>query len=257
MSANSNLPKSATPDLSTDQIQARIDATSEPLAYIEGFAYFYGRKFIVTPDVLIPRPETEDFLELLFGESCEAAASRVSCPVKTGATKRSLQRVDSKKILDLCTGSGCLGITIKAEYPTWDVTCSDVSPAALDICTDNAASLLNSSQQLKIIESNLFELLPDRYNIIVTNPPYVDKSWDWLDHKALSYEPSIALFATDHGLKLIKQILREAPNHLAPTGELLIECDPSQHQKVTKYARNHSLEHISTKNYILRFRLHG
>jgi release factor glutamine methyltransferase len=260
-------PPLAASKLTPPEIQARIDATGEPLAYIEGFAYFYGRKFLVTPDVLIPRPETERLVtEALL--SYDSSVSEEACndrpeerprgPGRSvsglGTPTPSRVQASNIQVLDLCTGSGCIGITLKKERPDWHVTCSDISPAALDVCADNAFALLNRDQPLKIIESNLFELLPHKYDLIVTNPPYVDRTWDWLDHQSLDHEPSLALYAPDRGLAIIKRILDQAADHLTPNGRLILECDPSQHQTVIDYARQKTtLTPLAPRDYSLSF----
>lgn len=234
MNANSNPPKFPTNPAKNvvnfttpEQIQEHIDATGEPLAYIEGFAYFYGRQFIVNRDVLIPRPETEDIIRLLLKN----------------------QKADSK-ILDLCTGSGCIGITAKLEIPDSKVTCSDISPPALEVARANASQF---NTAVDLVQSDLFQNLPDEYDFILTNPPYVDYEWPWLDHKSLNYEPDLALYADDHGLSFLKQIIEQAPSHLTPNGSLIVECDPSQHPAIISYATEYGLIHISNTDYVIHF----
>lgn len=245
MNANSVPPKPPT-NLSSSEIQARIDSTGEPLAYVEGFAYFYGRRFIVTPDVLIPRPETENIINLALAHCL--ARNFANCDDESDSCR---VQVDSMQVLDLCTGSGCVGITLKLENPQLDVTCSDISEQALEVARQNAEQL---QAVVKFTTSDLFSNLPGRYDLIVTNPPYVDKDWPWLDQKSLDHEPSLALYAEEHGLQLIKKILESAPDHLKTNGLLLLECDPSQHQAVINYAATQSLTHITTRGFILAFR---
>jgi len=243
MNANSNPPKPLNnkpvvnnTTLSPVEIQHRIDTTGEPLAYIEGFAYFYGRKFIVSPDVLIPRPETEDFLNLLSQRSLQEQFTIANNP-------------NSRNVLDLCTGSGCLGITTALEQPNWHITCSDISSKALEVAKQNATKL--NAKNTTFVQSDLFSDIMDKFDLIVTNPPYVDKDWSWLDKRALNHEPNIALYASDQGLALIKQILDQARDYLNPNGTLLLECDPSQHKAVIIYAQNKGWHHTTTLNYIL------
>ena len=204
---------------------------STPLAYLEGFTWFYGRKFLITPNVLIPRPETEDII----------TASKTLC------------RESPCKILDLGTGSGIIAITLALEIPKAIITATDISKAALKIAHQNA-TLHNISNQIQFIHSNLFQgstLKNQKYNIIAANLPYVDQSWPWLDHQSLAHEPTIALFAPDHGLAIIKKFLTTANNHLKPNGHILLEADPSQHAQIIQFANRHHLKHVNTKNYIL------
>jgi release factor glutamine methyltransferase len=217
------------------QIQAEIDKTGRPLAYIEGYTWFYGRRFLVNKNVLIPRPETEDIIT--------AVKSFLE-------TSRALKTWPDG-LLDLCTGSGCIGITLKLEDSRLNISCSDISVKALEIAQKNAKNL---KAKVKFIKSNLFASLKgQKFDFIVTNPPYVDKTWDWLDKKSLKHEPRIALYARNHGLKIIKKILKQAPDHLAPKGHLLLEADPIQHQEIIEIAAKNHLTHLKTHNFILSF----
>jgi release factor glutamine methyltransferase len=222
MNANS---KPKTPN----QIQAEIDKTGKPLAYIEGYTWFYGRRFLVNEDVLIPRPETEDIINVakpLCGNS-------------------------SLQALDLCTGSGCIGVTLKLENPSLDITCSDISKKALKVAEQNAKNL---NTKVNLIQSNLFAKLKNqKFDLIATNPPYVDKTWEWLDKKSLKHEPKIALYAKNHGLCIIEKILKQTSKHLAKDGCLILEADPIQHTKIIEIAALNNLTHLKTQNFILSF----
>jgi release factor glutamine methyltransferase len=219
------------PKLTATEIQAQIDATGLPLAYIEGYAWFHGHQFRVTPDVLIPRPETEDLVS---------------------EAERPQELHDSLSVLDLGTGSGCIGISLKLDHPTWRVTCSDISVKALSIARANAKHL---GADIDFVQSDLFANLPDRYHLIASNPPYVDSTWPWIDHRTLDHEPPEALYAPDHGLAIIYKVLDRSPAHLTPNGVLLLEADPSQHAAIIQYARIAGFSHLGTTNYCLRFRL--
>ena len=190
----------------------------EPIAYILGHKEFYGRNFRVTPDTLIPRPETEAIID----------------EIKSLAYVTSFPHDETLEILDIGTGSGCIAITLALELPNSQVTAVDISTKALDCAQYNAQALGASNISTKL--SNLFESTPEKYDIIVANLPYVDRNWDWLDQKTLSYEPETALYAKDGGLALIKQTILEAPKHLKKGGYLILEADPSQHQKIRTFA---------------------
>ena len=206
-----------------------------PLAYQEGFAYFYGRKFLVTPATLIPRPETEDIIRLVIASEAKQS---------------------SQKILDIGTGTGIIPITLSLELKNISITATDISPAALKVAKQNTA-LHKVTDKTTFIKSDLFQNLQDKkYDIICANLPYVDKTWPWLDQKALAHEPAIALYTKDHGLYLIKKLIREASSHLAKKGHLLLEADPSQHKNIINYATTHHLTLHQTKNYILNFTKH-
>lgn len=175
-------------------------AAGEPVAYLIGVREFYGRDFKVSPDVLIPRPETELLVDI--------AKSKVGA----GGTAR---------ILDLGTGSGCLAVTLALELPGARVTAVDVSPAALEIARTNAARL---GAQVEFIESDWFAALSSRrFDLIVANPPYVAAGDPHLGEGDLRFEPIGAL--TDHadGLVAIRRIVSAAPHWLAPNGWLFFE----------------------------------
>ncbi len=190
----------------------------EPLAYILGYKEFYGRKFQVTPDTLIPRPETEAIIDFVK-----------SLPFVT-----SFPQTETLRILDVGTGSGCIAITLGLELPNSQITAVDISAKALDCAQYNIQALGATNISTKI--SNLLESTPEKYDIIVANLPYVDPDWEWLDRETLSYEPDSALYADDGGLALIKKLILDAPAHLSEGGYLILEADLSQHQKIRTFA---------------------
>ncbi|MBQ6461029.1 peptide chain release factor N(5)-glutamine methyltransferase [Candidatus Saccharibacteria bacterium] len=215
---------------------------NKPVAYQEGVQDFYGRDFIVTPDVLIPRPETEQLIDTVLNLAGK--------PYLTGIKPSPRVLPENPVILDVGTGSGCIAITLKLELKETKVYASDISPEALKIAQKNA---LKHGAPITTIISHLLEKVksgdistPD---IIVANLPYVDKNWDWLDKKSLSYEPSIALYAEDHGLALIKKLIDEAAELKIPY--LILEADPCQHEAIIKYAKYYNLSR--TDGYILSF----
>ncbi len=213
-----------------DLVARRVQC--EPIAYLTGRKEFYGREFIVTSDVLIPRPETEVLIDIV---------KQLVAP-EAGA----------KRLLDIGTGSGCIGITCKLELPELGVTLSDISPQALAIARKNAAKL--GTKPIRYIQSDLLSHWlhhsnPKTFDIIVANLPYVDRTWP--TSPELRHEPELALYADEQGLKLIKTLISQAPNLLAPGGSLLIEADPSQHAAVTKHSKNYGFSHVMTRDYIV------
>ena len=217
-------------DIANARLDLRLDRV--PIAYILGYKEFYGRKFTVSPSVLIPRPESEDlislFLELTAGEIAE------------------------KVLIDVGTGSGCLGITAKLERSNLSVILSDISKPALNIAEKNANSL---NADVHIQQQSLLngQLKPVDY--IFANLPYVDKNWDVSPE--LQYEPDIALFAEDEGLKLILQLISQAPRCLTPEGLLFIEADPQQHNRIIDEAVKNGFVKERVLNYILVLRFTG
>ena len=148
-------------------------------------------------------------------------------------------------ILDVGAGSGCIAITIKKELPEAEVHATDISKKALRIAQKNAQ---NHGVHLSFIISHLLDNVKFTPDVIVANLPYVDKDWDWLDKESLSFEPAIALYATDHGLKLIKELIDAASSKY-----LILEADPCQHKEIIAYATKKGLQHLETRGFILTF----
>jgi release factor glutamine methyltransferase len=214
--------------MTTDEIQNIIDKTGKPLAYIEGFAYFHGRKFIVTPHALIPRPETEEIINV----------AKILQP---------------KTILDIGTGSGCIAITLALQLPEAQIVATDISPEALQLAEQNAKHFKTTN--ITFIESDLCANLAknQKFDLICANLPYVDKSWPWLDKTALSHEPAQALYAPSKGLKFIKKLIEQAPHHLTKNGTLVLEHDPIQLSAISAFARKHSLNPTPHTSYVTSF----
>jgi release factor glutamine methyltransferase len=173
----------------------------EPVAYLTGEREFYGRAFAVTPVVLIPRPETELLVELALQRLPEGVPCRV---------------------LDLGAGSGCIGITIAAERPQAQVKLVDASDAALEIARANAAQWAPANTTL--LHSDWYAAVAaERYDLIVANPPYVADGDAHLQQGDLRFEPHAALAAGADGLRDLRHITGQAPQHLRAGGWLLLE----------------------------------
>ena len=217
-------------DIANARLDLRLDRV--PIAYILGYKEFYGRRFTVSPSVLIPRPESEDLISLFL----ELTASEIA----------------EKVLIDVGTGSGCLGITAKLERSNLSVILSDISKPALNIAEKNANAL---NADVHIQQQSLLngQLKPVDY--IFANLPYVDKNWDVSPE--LQYEPDIALFAEDEGLKLILQLISQAPRCLTPEGLLFIEADPQQHNRIIDEAVKNGFVKERALNYILVLRFTG
>ncbi len=209
-------------DIANARLELRLDRT--PVAYIIGHREFYSRLFKVTPSVLIPRPESEEMITLL---------------------KESLP-LHARTLLDVGTGSGCLGITAKLELPRLSVTLADVSRHALKVAEDNAQTL---GADVTCLHSDLLTNTPGMYDIILANLPYVDRSWE--RSPETNHEPAIALFAEKHGLALIERLIVQAAPQMNPEGLLLIEADPEQHTAIIQYGENCDFHYIKTSGYII------
>lgn len=225
--------------LTADQLtdadrQLKLRAKRMPIAYIAGYKEFYGRRFVVTRDTLIPRPESEAVIESL---------KKVLTPISPFSTP-------NPRLVDIGTGSGCIGITVKLEFDYLNVTLTDISAAALKIAAKNAESL---SADVTIVQSDILKELPGKTDIILANLPYVDPVWE--RSADTHYEPDLALFASDHGTSLIKKLFAQAPRALSTGGFIIIESDPEQHEELAAYAQQYSFERIHKLDYAQTFRL--
>ena len=188
-----------------------------PLSHLVGFEYFYNRKFKVTKDVLSPRMETE---ELIY---------KVVEYVK--ATKKS-----NLKILDLCTGSGIIAITLKKELDQFsiDVVASDISQEAIKVAKENVQF---HDATIKFIQSDIFDSIDDKFDVIVSNPPYIDrKDKVTMQDNVLKYDPHLALFAEEEGMYFYRKIIEQANNYLNDNGVIFFEIGYDQKEKIIKLA---------------------
>jgi len=198
----------------------------EPVQYITGKAYFYGFEFIVTPDVLIPRPETE----LLVEEVIDA-----------------FEKNESLKIADLCSGSGNIGITLAKFFPNSEVDCIDVSEKAIEIGRLNAEKLNAENVSFYKIDILNDELPQKIYDLIVSNPPYIPvERKNELQTEVRLYEPEIALFVNDE-LKFYRRIIELSERFLKMNGKIFFEIDNEIALKVYDLMKGKNFSSISIK----------
>lgn len=200
-----------------------------PLSHLVGFEYFYDRKFKVTSDVLSPRMETE---ELVY-------------KVIDYIRKNNLTNI---KILDLCTGSGIIGITLKKELEEFDVKilASDISSRALTVAKENASSL---KEDISFVESDLFSNIQDKFDIIVSNPPYIahdDKKT--IKENVLNYDPHLALFAGEEGMYFYRNIIEKSRPYLNEKGIMFFEIGYDQKEKIITLGENNKFETVVYKD---------
>lgn len=193
-------------------------AAQEPLAYLLGEWDFYGMTFEVTPDVLIPRSDTEWL--------CDAA--------RTEARKMRFPH-----ILDLCCGSGCIGIALAKQLPQAEVTGMDISHAALEITQKNAERHAVSNYRAVYGDARTADG-QDMYDLIVSNPPYITaQEMRELDKSVREYEPHLALYGGEDGLDFYRDMIRTWKPHLNPGGRLMFECGWKQGEAVAELMRAH------------------
>ena len=188
-----------------------------PLSHLVGFEYFYDRKYKVTKDVLSPRMETE---ELIY---------KVIEYVKASNKNKF-------KILDLCTGSGIIAITLKKELEqvSVDVIASDISEEAIEVAKENAQS---HDATIKFIKSDIFNNIDNKFDIIVSNPPYIDRKDEvTMQDNVLKYDPHLALFAEEEGMYFYRKIIEQANDYLNENGVMFFEIGYDQKDKIIKLA---------------------
>ena len=190
--------------------QRRIDERI-PACYLTGEAWFAGLSFKSDPRALVPRSPIAELIESGFE------------PWLGG---REVHRA-----LDLCTGSGCIGIAMAHYQPEWEVDCVDLSDDALALAAENVARL--EARNVRLLKSDLFSALDGEvYDLIVSNPPYVTHAETDALPPEYAHEPEMGLRAGDDGLDLVLEILRDAPAHLSAEGLLVCEVGESEHALV-------------------------
>ncbi|MFO0873476.1 MAG: peptide chain release factor N(5)-glutamine methyltransferase [Phycisphaerales bacterium] len=196
----------------------------EPVQYLVGHAWFFSRKLEVDASTLIPRPSTETVVETALVHFREHA-------------------IDAPRVLDLCTGSGCIAISIAAQLPGATIVATDVVPAALALAARNARAH-NVATRIEFREGSLWEPIADDepFDAICANPPYIsDLEWDDVPPNVKHHEPASALRAGPDGLDLVRPTVGGASARLAPGGLLAVEIAASQEAASLRLARDSGL----------------
>ena len=179
-----------------------------PAQYIIGHAEFFGMQLKVDERVLIPRPETEELVELILAENPK----------------------ENLKVLDIGTGSGAIALALAKNRHDWTITAADISQDALDLAMENAN---NQGLTLFFIKSNCFSEISSKYDIIVSNPPYISRVDEAeVGLNVLHSEPHLALFADEDGLAIYRRIAEESKEHLNDGGKIYLEIGYKQGQSV-------------------------
>lgn len=219
-------------EIANARLGLRIERT--PIAYIVGHKEFYGRRFKTTPAALIPRVESETIIDIL-GDIIKS---------------NNINKDDKKKLVDVGTGTGCLGITAKLEWlDQLEVTLTDISLQALNLARENSTKL---GANVTILKMDLLKGWSQPTDIVIANLPYVDESWK-VSPEATK-EPSIALYSTKSGLSHIFQLMGQAKNILTSSGYLILEADIRQHDEINKYAEKNGFYLDTQQGYICCFK---
>ena len=249
----------------------------ECIAYILGRRDFRGLTFAVNHHVLVPRPDTETLVEaaLEYIDSWQIS-KKVPKPIKNHSigpkTGHVATQSKSLTLLDLCTGSGAIAISLKRERPFLSVTASDISAEALEVAalnnsqifsrggaenaetrgenntrcslTENTEDAEGKSEAVRFIQSDLFENISGKFDIIVSNPPYVPSGVIDTLAPELQREPRLALDGGGDGLVLVRKIISESRDHLVPGGVLLLEAGPEQMPVIRKLLEERGFSNI-------------
>ena len=219
-----------------DEYIKQINVHHKPLAYILGWVPFLDLKLLVQPPTLIPRPETESWVDELIILLRQGFRGHVK---KSNHEKLT--------ILDIGTGSGCIALSLAQSFPQSQVYALDIAHSALELAQKNAE--LNQISNITFLQSDLFSNLPAdiKFDLIVSNPPYIDSAVQ-LDQSVAGWEDHGALFAPNHGLQIIEQIIQQAKKHLKENNgldyQLVMEIDVSQGDIVKKLLHDYNFKNI-------------
>jgi len=202
----------------------------EPISYIIGTREFWGLEFQVTPDVLIPRPETE----LIVEEALDRRAIIEAAP--------------DPLVIDVGTGSGILAVVLAKEFPRARVIATDISSRAIAVAKRNAARH-EVGDRITFVETSFLDGIDDKADLIVSNPPYVpDPSGPALTPEVRDYEPPEAVFAGDDGLEGLKRVIGDSARLLKPNGTLIVEFGYGQEDAVAEIVTAASLAMSGVRN---------
>ena len=190
-------------------------AAHKPAQYIIGQADFYGMQLKVDERVLIPRPETEELVDLILAENPDMNLS----------------------VLDIGTGSGAIALALAKNRPAWSVRAADISQEALDVASENAK---NQKFNIFFKKSDCFAEISEKYDIIVSNPPYISREDETeVGLNVLYSEPHLSLFADEDGLAIYRRIAEDAKDYLKDGGKIYLEIGYKQGQSVPELFRKH------------------
>ena len=179
-----------------------------PPQYLLGFEEFYGRRFTVTKDTLIPRPETEELVALCLEKCADQPAY----------------------VVDVGTGTGAIGLSLKLERPNWEVACVDLSEGALAVAKKNSQDL---GANVEFYLGDTLSPIERKIDVLVSNPPYIaSDEWEEMDESVRTFEPKMALFAENQGLAIYQQLALQGKEKLADSGKIFLEIGYQQGKAV-------------------------
>src|SRR6266436_5573439 len=196
----------------------------EPLQHLLGTVEFCGHTFAIDKRAMVPRPETEELVELLQS------------------------RIENResKIVDVGTGSGVIGLSLAAKFPETEIYAIDISEDALSLARENAAQL-RFSERVRFQKSDLLENVSERFDLIVANLPYISMQDRHLLSREVLHDPEVALFAGPAGDELVRRLIEQAPSHLEPGGLLALEIGLGQAEGLSHFLRQKNYHDIELK----------
>lgn len=192
----------------------------EPLAYLIGHVPFLNCRIHLDSWPLIPRPETEFWVDKAIAE----------IKIKLATNPRII------KVLDICAGSGCVGIAVAKSVPEAQVTFAELDAAHLPTIEKNIAENLSSQERFQVVQSDLFGNISGQFDFILSNPPYIDPAIDRAETSVKAHEPHLALYGGQGGMEIIERLIKTVSEHLAQGGQVWIEHEPEQAGAVKKSA---------------------
>jgi release factor glutamine methyltransferase len=199
-------------------------ALGEPLAYLIGHTPFLTTTIHLDSRPLVPRPETEYWVE------------KAIMSMRTKQAEQLIAEPQVLSVLDLCAGSGCIGVAVAAALPHTHVTFSEIDVRHLDTIKKNCEYNHVPAERIALQHTSLFDNITDRFDFILSNPPYIDSTLNRVDPSVRDFEPHLALFGGARGLEVIAAIITAAPAHLTPAGQLWLEHEPEQVNAITDLA---------------------
>jgi len=198
----------------------------EPLQHLLGTVEFCGHTFAIDKRAMVPRPETEELVELLLAE-ISGQKSEI-------------------RILDVGTGSGVIGLSLAVKFPQANVCAIDISEDALSLARENAAQL-RLTERVRFQKSDLLENVSERFDLIVANLPYISMQNRHLLAREVLHDPEVALFGGSSGDELVRELIEQAPAHLEPGGLLALEIGLGQAEGLSDFLRQKNYHDIELK----------
>ena len=223
-------------------------ALGTPLGYLIGHVPFLDCTIYLDEQPLIPRVETEYWVERAIGAIKLGALVQ---PTLDGGAAQ------APRILDLCAGSGCIGVAVAKTIPKTEVDFGELSKRLLPTIQKNIDENVTAPERCRVFHTNLFEQIPNdaSYDFILSNPPYIDPAVDRATDSVKSHEPHLALYGGTGGVEIIQQLITNAPQYLNPNGQLWIEHEPEQASTIAAIADLHgfSCEHHTDQYSVIRY----